>query len=83
MGGSKAPPISVILSWPTPNYVDPIKRGPGIYIFSSLFLTLATIVVLMRLYARIIIRRWFGLDDAFICLAWVSTLVSFLQLACD
>jgi hypothetical protein len=66
------PPIDVLLSWPKPNYTDTaIHRGPTVYVVSSMFLALATVAVVMRLYARIIIRHWFGLDDAFICIAWV------------
>jgi hypothetical protein len=71
MGKQTIPPLSVILSWPQPNYTNPVTRGPAVYVFSSIFLALATIVVLLRLYARVIIRRWFGLDDALIVVAWV------------
>lgn len=67
-------PLSVILSWPQPNYVNPETRGPGIYVISPIFLGTATIVVFFRLYARVVIRRWFGLDDAFILVAWIAAL---------
>lgn len=72
--GLDLPPIDVILSWPEPNYVDPVRRGPEFFVISSFFFALSTIAVSTRLYARIFIRRWFGIDDAFICLAWVCTL---------
>jgi endonuclease/exonuclease/phosphatase (EEP) superfamily protein YafD len=65
------PPLSVILTWPKPNYDDPIKRGPEMYIISAIFLTIATLALGTRLYARLFVRRWFGLDDVFVVLAYV------------
>jgi hypothetical protein len=73
MGKQTIPPLSVLLSWPKPNYINPVTRGPEVYVFSSIFLAIATTVVLLRFYARVIIRRWFGLDDALIVVAWVCT----------
>jgi hypothetical protein len=73
--GIEVPPLSVLLSWPKPNYINPVTRGPETYVVGTVFLTLATSVVATRLYARVHIRRWFGLDDLFICLAWVCFLL--------
>ncbi|CAE7207985.1 hypothetical protein PTTW11_09771 [Pyrenophora teres f. teres] len=68
------PPLDVILSWPTPNYVDPQTRGPALVIVNSIFITLAILTVCARLYTRLIIKRWFGIDDVFILLALLFTL---------
>ena len=68
------PPYDVLLSWPTPNYDDPPTRGPALVIVNSIFISLATLTVAARLYTRIAIKRWFGIDDVFIVLALVSTL---------
>jgi hypothetical protein len=65
------PPLSVLLTWPAPNYVNPHTRGPENYVISIIFFSLATIAVATRLYTRLYIRRWFGLDDLCICLAYV------------
>jgi hypothetical protein len=65
------PPWSVLITWPASNYVDPPTRGPANYIIGAIFLSLSTTAVAFRLYARLYIRRWFGLDDVCICLAWV------------
>ncbi|KAE8446570.1 hypothetical protein EG329_011902 [Mollisiaceae sp. DMI_Dod_QoI] len=62
-------PLSVILSWPKPNYVDPVRRGPALVIVNSLLLPLALAVVGARLYTRLIVCRSAGLDDLFIALA--------------
>jgi hypothetical protein len=69
MGGV---PADIIASWPKPNYVDPVTRGPTIFVVNGTFLCLATIAVAIRLYTRIGIRKWFGADDALIVFAYVS-----------
>jgi hypothetical protein len=62
-----------LLSWPTPNYVDPVTRGPALNVICGVFFTLATVAVYSRLYARIFIRKWFGWDDLFVILGWVGS----------
>jgi hypothetical protein len=69
-------PLDVILSWPKPNYVDPIRRGPALVIVNSLLLPVALVVVGLRLYTRLKICRSAGLDDLFIALAVVWILFS-------
>jgi hypothetical protein len=68
------PPVDVLLSWPTPNYEDPVTRGPALVIVNSIFVALAVSTVAARLYTRIVIKRWFGIDDIFILLALLFTL---------
>jgi hypothetical protein len=65
-------PLSVILTWPKPNYVNPVRRGPALVIVNSLLLPIAMVVVGLRLYTRLIICQSAGLDDLFIALAVVS-----------
>lgn len=61
----------MILTWPTPNYVNPPTRGDALLIVNSILIALVAIVVGLRMYTRIIIKRWFGLDDIFILVALV------------
>ena len=68
------PPTDVLLSWPTPNYDNPVTRGPALVIVNSIFISLAIITVAARIYTRIVIKRWFGIDDVFILLALLFTL---------
>ena len=68
------PPADVLLSWPTPNYDNPVTRGPALVIVNSIFISLAVITVVARIYTRIVIKRWFGIDDVFILLALLFTL---------
>ncbi|KAF2431007.1 hypothetical protein EJ08DRAFT_588269 [Tothia fuscella] len=63
--------IIINADFPTPNWVDPVTRGPALYYVNSVFLCLATLSVALRLYTRIWIRNWFGWDDAFVVIALV------------
>jgi hypothetical protein len=67
-------PIDVILNWPKPNYVNPVRRGPALLIVNSVLLPIAGVVVIARLYTRLRIVRSAGLDDLFIGLALVPTI---------
>jgi hypothetical protein len=66
---------AVVATWPIPNYVDPITRGPELYIINSIWLLIATFAVALRLYSRIWIRNWFGLDDIFVLVALVCNFI--------
>lgn len=68
----KLPPTSVLKTWPKPNYVNPETRGNALIVFNSVFLVLMTIILGLRLYSRLIMKRWFGWDDFFIICAYVS-----------
>jgi len=63
--------LQEIASWPKPNYKNPITRSKQTLGVGGAFLGLSTLAVIARLYARIVIRRWFGLDDACIVVAYV------------
>ena len=67
----RLPPPEVLLSWPAPNYQDPVTRGDALVVVNSIFITLVIVTVGLRLYTRLVIKRWFGLDDIFILLALV------------
>jgi glucan phosphoethanolaminetransferase (alkaline phosphatase superfamily) len=67
-------PLAVAFGWPAPNYTDPVTRGPELWIVTGLFLFAATLCVSIRLYWRIFLRRWLGIDDILIVLALVSVI---------
>jgi len=69
-------PVEVLLSWPKPNYVNPVTRGPGMLAVSCIFLPLSMISVSLRIYRRTIQANQFGWDDGFIVLAFVYCLLS-------
>lgn len=75
----RLPPVEVLLSWPAPNYVNPVTRGNALLIINIIFITLVALTVGLRLYTRLVIKRWFGLDDVFIILALVSTMPTAAQ----
>jgi len=68
----RAIPPEVLLSWPIPNYTNPVTRGNALVVVNAIFITLVVLVVALRLYTRIWIKRWFGADDYFILLALVG-----------
>lgn len=61
--GGPSPPLSVILSWPPPNYVDPISQGSALTIINIISIVLGVCVVSARIYARIVITKAPGVDD--------------------
>ncbi|KAI7476150.1 hypothetical protein KC357_g4763 [Hortaea werneckii] len=69
----RLPPLSVITTWPVPNYTHPPTHGRALLITNLLLITLVLLAVLGRLYARLIIKRWYGADDSMIVLACVAT----------
>jgi hypothetical protein len=71
MPGGVHPPASIIASWPKPNYVNPESQGNGLIVISLLFGILTTVLVSLRLAARILIIRSPGLDDILIVLGLV------------
>jgi hypothetical protein len=65
------PPIEVILAWP-PKSAHPEIIGPAQYIVTGIFGSIAAVAVLFRLYTRAFTRRYFGIDDYLIIVAFVS-----------
>ncbi|CAI6336000.1 unnamed protein product [Periconia digitata] len=66
-------PVEVLLSWPTPNYTNPKTRGNALLAVNLGFIVLVVTTVFLRLYTRIFIKRWFGIDDFLILLALIFT----------
>lgn len=67
------PPASVIASWPAPDYIHPVRRGPGLLIVNVLFSSLAFILTVLRVYTRAFITATIGLDDVLAVLALVRS----------
>jgi hypothetical protein len=78
----RMPPLDLIASWPTPNYVDPVMRGPANIIITLIFFPLVFLIVGVRIYTRLRISRSFGADDWLIllCLVCASYLPCWIQL---
>jgi len=68
------PPKSVQETWPAPNYINPVTRGPAVVIVNTVLITLCIIIVVLRVYVRVYIKKWFGLDDVFIIFALLTTM---------
>jgi hypothetical protein len=65
-------PLSVLQSWPRPNYIDPPTRGSWAVAFFGVLSGIVVVIVLLRCYTRAFIQRWFGWDDILIIFALVS-----------
>ena len=68
----RIPPGWVIEHWPTPNYVNPVTHGPAILIVNVIFLALVLVAFVGRFYSRIVVKKWFGIDDVMCVLGLVS-----------
>jgi hypothetical protein len=69
-------PPSVYLTWPKPNYVNPVTRGDAWVWIYIVLVVISTAVAAARLYCRIYIQKWFGWDDGLIILGVVSQMCS-------
>ena len=63
---------AVIMAYPPSNYENPKTRGNELYVLNSIFFIAMLVVVGIRFYARLCIRKWFGWDDFFILLAVIG-----------
>jgi hypothetical protein len=61
-----------LAAFPAPNYVNPVTRGHELTVVNSVFLALATVFLGLRIYTRLFVRKWFGIDDVCIVLAYVG-----------
>jgi hypothetical protein len=64
-------PISALISFPPPNYTNPVVRDPALFIINGIFISIVITVVALRIYTRLFIKRWIGSDDIFIMIATV------------
>jgi hypothetical protein len=71
MSGGLYPPLSISQSWPEPNYNDPITRGTALIDLTIILYAIAFIIVLARLWARVVVTYDVGLDDVLIVVAMV------------
>lgn len=66
-------PLSVALSWPTPNYVDPVTRGNALLIVNIIFIALVTVSIIARVYSRLSVQGKLSIADWMILSAYVCT----------
>jgi hypothetical protein len=66
-------PISILLSFPKPNYIDPETRGWTGSVIMIIAITVTIAVFTARIWARTIVSRNFGLDDFLMSITMVPT----------
>jgi hypothetical protein len=69
----RSAPPEVIATWPKPNYIDPVTRGPALMVVELTLLPIAMIIVFMRLYVRIVWLKKSWWDDYLMVAAMVRT----------
>jgi hypothetical protein len=70
------PPLSVLVTFPPANYVNPELRGSELIVLVAIAIPLLLIVVGLRIYSRARISRNFGADDVCVILAMVRIILS-------
>ena len=68
------PPPNVLASWPKPNYIDPVTRGPELQIICTLLAVVMVVVLALRVWVRTRIIKAMGADDWLILTALVCDL---------
>ncbi|EPS45369.1 hypothetical protein H072_623 [Dactylellina haptotyla CBS 200.50] len=68
------PPLSIILSWPKPNYENPERQGHFMAPLTIVMMVFCGIVVSLRLYVRAFILKAFKADDWLIILATITAM---------
>jgi hypothetical protein len=71
MPGGVHPPLSVLLTFPTPNYINPETHSFALPAINIALWFIATVIVLGRLYIRLRVQKNAGADDLLIGLALV------------
>jgi hypothetical protein len=76
----RIPPLSVIVTWPYPNYDDPVTRGNASLIVNIIFIALVLLAVGLRFYCRASAGALrLGWDDAMMALALVSQVLRLVR----
>jgi hypothetical protein len=66
------PPPEVISQWPAPNSVDPTVRGSALLVVVLVLPPLAILIVGLRIFTRLTIIKFYGIDDTLIIVGAVS-----------
>jgi hypothetical protein len=72
MPGGIHPPLDVKLSWPKPNYVDPVLRPNTIVLLACIMGPITVVMTLVRMWVRVFHQRCAGWDDWLMLAALVS-----------
>lgn len=72
MPGGIHPPLDVKLSWPKPNYVDPVLRPNSIMLLACIMGPITVVMTLVRMWVRVFHQRCAGWDDWLMFAALVS-----------
>ncbi|CAN9440399.1 unnamed protein product [Alternaria sp. RS040] len=74
MPGGIHPPLDVKLSWPKPNYVDPVLRPNTIVLLACIMGPITVVMTLVRMWVRVFHQRCAGWDDWLMFAALIPTI---------
>lgn len=60
-------------TWPSSNFSNSESKGPTLVVVELLLISITYVVVLLRVYSKVYLRKAFGLDDWLILPATVGT----------
>jgi len=66
------PPPEVWATYPRTDPAHPVRSGSALVVVNIIFMVLITVVVALRLFARVYLKRRLGYDDYCIALALVN-----------
>ncbi|KAF2828246.1 hypothetical protein CC86DRAFT_288791 [Ophiobolus disseminans] len=82
MPGGIHPPLRQLLTWPTPNYIDPPTQPKYVLIFACVMGPISIALVFARLWVRVRMQRNAGLDDWLVLASLVSIPTSSMGFLC-
>lgn len=57
MPGGPHPPVSVVESWPSPNYVDPVRHSVANVVIIAILGAFALLAVVLRVWSRFKLQK--------------------------
>ena len=66
------PPLDVVITWPKPDYIDPVTHGPSLMIVAIIFTPLMLLAVGLRFYTRLSLTQNLDVDDVLIGATTIS-----------
>lgn len=72
----RLPPLEVLLTWPKPNYDNPVTRGNELVLITVILFPIAIGMVLLRVWTRLRLSKSFGADDVVLLISVPPTIVS-------
>jgi hypothetical protein len=74
MPGGLHPTIEIFLTWPRPNYIDPVTKPKYVLVLSCILGPISLALLLVRFWVRLRIQQNPGWDDWLMLASWLPTI---------